>query len=473
MNWYSIPDTLWDENRSPFWPVLLLFISVLLACLLGIWSRPVGFLASVWPANAIMLGLLLRYPAAARYGGWIAGAAAFMLADLLTESGVFKAAILNSANLVSIAVAYLLLSRKDSNVINLRQPQAMLQICLAAVLGGAAAGIIGGFANPILFNASIVNGFLLWWVTEVVNYIAILPILLTLPTISLSSLNPTQRKWHIRRNDLLPVTALIASCLLAVYIGGEGAIAFPALPLLWCAVVYPVFLTTLLTLLCSLFTLLVIFNGQFSIYRIDVNETALISIRLGIAVVAISPIMLAIITRNRNELLSRLRYMSSHDTLTGVGNRAAFYSEAAEILAERNQPHAFMMLDLDHFKAINDNYGHAAGDSVLRETARRIVECLRPTDRMARMGGEEFAVALRNCPPQSAQMVAERIRAAIADWPFVLSDGQHISVTTSIGLMLTIPAQTHDIDALLAAADHALYRSKANGRNRVELANPQ
>ena len=70
-------------------------------------------------------------------------------------------------------------------------------------------------------------------------------------------------------------------------------------------------------------------------------------------------------------------------------------------------------------------------------------------------------------------VVAERIRAAIADWPFVLSDGQHISVTTSIGLMLTIPAQTHDIDALLAAADHALYRSKANGRNRVELANPQ
>lgn len=470
MNSNNILDKVSVSLNRAHWPVLLLFVSVLFSCLLGIWSRPVGFLASVWPANAIMLGLLLRCPGASRYSGWLAGAAAFMLADLLTEASFFKAAILNSANLVSIAVAYLVLSRYRNNIIGLPQPQAMLYLALAAILGGAAAGIIGGLANPILFNGSIFNGFLLWWVTEVVNYIAILPILLTVPLFNITSARQPSRYWHVRRNDVLPAFAVLTSCLLALYVGGEGAIAFPILPLLWCAMVYPVFLTTLLTLLCSLFALLVIFNGQFSIFSVDVNESALISIRLGIAVVAISPIMLAIITRNRNELLARLRFMSSHDTLTGVSNRAAFYTDANDILAAKHQPHAFMMLDLDHFKAINDTHGHAAGDTVLRETARRISECLRPDDRMARMGGEEFAIALNNCNLQSAQGVAERIRAAIADWPYRIDNNTCINVTISIGLTHCPPATESNIDNLLAAADKALYQGKKAGRNRVELA---
>lgn len=468
MCWYSVPNDI-DTNKSNInWPIGLMFFSVLMACFLGIWSRPTGFLASVWPANAVMLGILLRFPATAKPLGWLSAAVAFMLADLLTEATFVKAAILNSANLVSVATAYGILSRCPAAITQLRQPQAMLYLTFAAAAGGVAAGAIGGIANPLLFNGSIATGFLLWLVTEVVNYIAILPILLTAPMFSADRQATTERQWHLRRHDVLPAAAVVLSCAVALVVAGEGAVAFPILPLLWCALAYPVFPTAVLTFCCSLFALLVIFDGHFSLHTVNTDETALISIRLGIAVVALSPIMLAIITNNRNELLNRLRFMSSHDPLTGVGNRAAFYAEAEKIFST-HQTNAILMLDLDNFKTINDNYGHAAGDVVLRETAQRISKCLRPADSMARMGGEEFAVILKGCTSNSAITVAERIRESIAGLGFAVAPGQTINVTTSVGIKVTQNTDELNIDTLLAEADHALYRSKTNGRNRVEL----
>jgi len=131
------------------------------------------------------------------------------------------------------------------------------------------------------------------------------------------------------------------------------------------------------------------------------------------------------------------------------------------------QPVALMMADLDHFKAINDRYGHLAGDDVLRETARRLKGTFRRGDAVGRYGGEEFVALAPGCVMEDAVRLAERCRQSIFREPFETSAGP-IDVTTSVGVAV-IP----NVDAswpLLKAADDALYRAKAAGRNTVAYA---
>ncbi|WP_102796963.1 GGDEF domain-containing protein [Bowmanella denitrificans] len=441
-----------------------LFVLVLLGCLLGIWTRPIGLLASIWPANALMLGFMLRVPQSASVSGWLTGAAAFLTADLLTGSGLLQTSILSSANLISIWAAYLILSRASDNVLGLRHPISMLYLLLASAIGGAAAGLVGMLANPYLFGGSMLRGFTFWWITEVVNYVAILPIFLTAPVQRAES---TGHKWQFRKQDILPTLAVLLSCLAMLLIGGPGAVAFPVLALLWCALVYPVFPTAILTLLCSLLALLTLSDSGFHHNVTGIDDAALFSIRLGAAVVAIAPVMLSIVTNHRNELMAQLRYVSMHDALTGAGNRAAFCQEAERILQQKQHPHAVLMIDLDHFKQVNDKYGHAGGDRVLCEVARRIQSCLRPDDQLGRIGGEEFAVVLYACHPDDAKDIAERIRFAIAAQPVTLSDNKLITVTTSIGVSFVENGASKSLESLLAEADGALYQSKESGRNCV------
>ena len=166
---------------------------------------------------------------------------------------------------------------------------------------------------------------------------------------------------------------------------------------------------------------------------------------------------------------------SAHrDALTGLWNRA--YAEPhlarlAESAAAARQPLAVLMLDLDHFKAVNDRWGHPAGDAVLAEVARRLGTGLRVADLLARFGGEEFLIALPGAAPAQARAVAERLCAAVAAAPVRLPDGGALGVTVSIGVAQMAPGAAPDGPALarrlVAAADRALYRSKADGRARV------
>ncbi len=131
-----------------------------------------------------------------------------------------------------------------------------------------------------------------------------------------------------------------------------------------------------------------------------------------------------------------------------------------------------MYIDIDHFKHVNDSYGHLSGDDVLREVARRIKGELRQSDALGRFGGEEFVVLLVDADNDSAQIVGERIRASMENAPFVLSTGLELPVTVSIGnATLQGGDEMETIEnlamQLLAQADHALYEAKQSGRNRV------
>jgi two-component system cell cycle response regulator len=194
---------------------------------------------------------------------------------------------------------------------------------------------------------------------------------------------------------------------------------------------------------------------------------------------------------DRNELLARVRTqvrrrrfqdrlrhnyqrgleMALTDSLTGIYNRRYMATHLPSVMnqaAAASKPLALFMIDIDHFKRVNDTYGHPAGDEVLRVVARRIADTVRQIDTVARMGGEEFLVVMPDARFDIALRVAERLRQAVAD--DAVSDtrapGGRIAVTISIGVALARQGDTADM--LIQRADAALYRAKQSGRNRVE-----
>ena len=172
---------------------------------------------------------------------------------------------------------------------------------------------------------------------------------------------------------------------------------------------------------------------------------------------------------------ARLRRSGFTDVLTGWHNRRYLQARLKEELARARRDRQnllCLMLDIDHFKRINDTWGHAAGDQVLCELAHRIESEVRASDVAARYGGEEFVILLPNTDAASGQSLAERIRAAVAATPFDLQDGNTVSVTVSIGIAGVTPKESDQDfktlgDALVARADVALYGAKAAGRDRV------
>lgn len=126
-----------------------------------------------------------------------------------------------------------------------------------------------------------------------------------------------------------------------------------------------------------------------------------------------------------------------------------------------------LMIDIDFFKRVNDQYGHAAGDKVLKAIATIVRDEVRSTDTLGRIGGEEFAVAASDSPPTAAEELAERLRGAVAATTFDSGDGRQLHVTLSIGIATALPDDT--ADTILSRADAALYAAKSGGRNRVVI----
>ncbi len=174
------------------------------------------------------------------------------------------------------------------------------------------------------------------------------------------------------------------------------------------------------------------------------------------------------------EARESMRFQATHDVLTSLWNRGVIVELVSrEVVRSRREKccSAVMMCDIDHFKMVNDQHGHAAGDDVLREVARRLHSSVRSYDMVGRYGGEEFLVVLNKCDPASSVSRAENLRNTISAKPIMLAT-KSIKVTISIGVELSIDFPNRDADDILHAADMALYDAKESGRNCVRLAKP-
>jgi diguanylate cyclase (GGDEF)-like protein/PAS domain S-box-containing protein len=171
----------------------------------------------------------------------------------------------------------------------------------------------------------------------------------------------------------------------------------------------------------------------------------------------------------RKNLERALQRLATTDSLTGISNRRDFMEKALQAfqLAQRyQQTLALLMLDLDHFKSINDRHGHTAGDEALVNFAHMVKSLLRESDLFGRLGGEEFCVVMQSARSQEAKLLAQRIRDHLENFVFQDVAGQDFRVTVSIGITFNRTEDKH-IQKLIERADKALYQAKRDGRNRV------
>jgi len=174
--------------------------------------------------------------------------------------------------------------------------------------------------------------------------------------------------------------------------------------------------------------------------------------------------------REANE---KLHTLAITDGLTGISNRSAIFERLRSEISRAvrgNSLFCLIMLDIDHFKKVNDTYGHGAGDKVLVEIVNRIKSELRPHDDIGRYGGEEFLVGISKADSKISRVIAERLRTCVCERPFQIED-RKIDVSISLGVVNFMPSRDRDIndllEAMIKAADIALYKAKEAGRNRV------
>ncbi|MEQ8287268.1 diguanylate cyclase [Thalassospira sp.] len=451
-------------------------ILVFAAALFGILTRPDGLLAVLWPANALLLAAFVRVPTMNSPIGWLGAIAGFICADLLTGSDINKAAWLTLANMVGVAVGLVLIRRWDAQDRKLRRPEGILYLCLVGLAAAFGSGLVGIVIAIVLFKSDPGMTFLFWTSTEFANYVIILPFALTVtrwPTIQKSCLGlmeTVKGDWRQLRGSL-PVVSLGVSLVMVGFVGGPGAIVFPLPALLWCALNYRINLVALLMMLTSLW-LMVELELDFLVNLPEGDDPyyGVMSIRIGLAMLVLGPLTVASIDRARTALVERLDHAANHDFLTGILTRGAFMplgQEMVDRIAEEKGRLTVMVMDLDHFKRINDDHGHASGDRVLVEVSRVIQRSLRAGDLFARLGGEEFAILVPNIAPADAQGLAQRIRKAVEESSIETRNEIRLHSSVSIGMICRELDAPVALDSLVNEADKAMYEAKRAGRNRV------
>lgn len=166
-----------------------------------------------------------------------------------------------------------------------------------------------------------------------------------------------------------------------------------------------------------------------------------------------------------------LLHAANHDALTGLYNRTAVSTFFDEVQSDNDNglQTSMLLLDIDHFKSINDTYGHHVGDLVLVDLAKRLQSSVRRSDHVVRFGGEEFLIILRRCPPKIAQDIAARIRKSVAQTPIIAGD---VTLTISVSGGLCHSVQDGRVDDMVRSADAALYAAKNGGRDRIVVSDP-
>jgi diguanylate cyclase (GGDEF)-like protein len=437
-------------------------------------TRPVSFLAFFWPANAVVLALMLRFPFFNQFSGWFGIFAGFMLADLITGNYFQLTVILTIANIISSSVSLFFINFFQINYKNYNKGLTFLSLFAICSLGGCLASAAFAVStlpyvpNTFMSTDRLLTDFSMWLTSEMLNYILILPIILAFPSFSdLKKVIQDRRTKHYPIQKLFPVIAVIICVVLTYMFSGPGALLYPLAALIWAALSYRLFTVTVINFLVVLATYHSL-NDFYLAVSADAYLTTAMSVRIGLCTLSLTPLILCIISQNRHELYQKVLYFANYDSLTQTMNRRYFFQMTDEMLLQYpKKAFSLLMLDIDHFKKINDQYGHYAGDQVLQQFAENIRHHLREDDFFARIGGEEFVILLKNIYGNEAQRISERIRYIIEQSPIELYGQAPLNITVSIGLTQHTQPQAPNIQQLINQADFALYQAKQHGRNQV------
>jgi diguanylate cyclase (GGDEF)-like protein len=471
----------WNNIRLPHAACYILFtVGVILFSLIGILSRPSGELATIWPANAFVLGMMLRIPALAKPLGWVSAGLGFMIADGLGSGLSVDAMWPNCCNLVSVAVAYLMLHSASKGGDDFGRPAAFLQFLSAVVVGSLAAGVASVMLIPPSGSGGQPEAIVYWAASELVNYIALLPVFMYFPSRARRADVFLVFRRRIRLRDLLPIGALLISLLAIVLIGSPAAVALVIPALLWCAGAYDRFFLALISFAFIICSLIAIRQGYVNVGGPIDSDMDVVATRMGVALVALVPLFVAAAIAMNTDLRLQLRGVAELDRITGLSNRRAFMEHGARFYEQsrrgRSSPNvALLLMEIDDLKDFVRRHGSMLQIQALKEFGK----ILRPmaTDDIlcGRLGNEGFGALLVGFDDAAAAQIAEQIEQSLRDVKLVGPDGRTVALSASIGIATTmgldggaagesgLKLEPDDFAAFLGVADRALRRVKAAG----------
>lgn len=336
-----------ETPRSPAIQPFLLAGWILAACFIGIASRPLGFAAIIWPANALFLGLLVRRPdLAQRPLTWLLAFAAYLLADLIIGSTLTITLGMNVANIIGVAAGWLYLSHNYAKIEKLRHPHAVLHIAVASLLSACTSAVVGAPAVHLLFDTSLWHATVRWIAGELFNLLLIVPLVVAAP-------RGWVGRWRLSEifppatRQFLPVFTLIVSEAISYFFIGAGTLGFSIPALIWCAMIYGVFPITVLSLLISLTKFIFITDVPFT--QDQWLEAS--SFFIGVALISLAPLAVAISYQLSSYTLQKLKFAANHNFLTNSLSRRALVeigSRQLQRLRQAGESAVVLLIDLDH-----------------------------------------------------------------------------------------------------------------------------
>ena len=444
--------------------VVWLFLLTTLFYAIGAKLRMVQELSLFWPLNAVMAGVFARYVWLNRIHYYVICYVAMLAYDgLTTKWGGLDSLVINASNMVFIVMVAQLVMRDKRLQDTDPEPINALRLFYYCLASSLVCALVGAVASVGVNHQGFWPMLGDWFSEQFSTGVLILPCVMTLTM--------PYEITGIRWRRLLPVLTLIGSVLAAIAVGGAGSLAFPLPALIWCAISYPMPVICLLTFITGASEIILVANGIINL-AVDgpLQNAQIFSTRLGVASLAICPVIVASSVLAINNLMRQVSLRADFDFLTRVYSRSGLY----EVLKTRpctdpGQHVTVMLLDIDYFKSVNDTYGHECGDYVLTALARLVSDVVGSQGLVARIGGEEFAVAAKTSDAQAGNQLAENIRARVESGTFQWRQ-QTLQVTVSIGVgsgRLDNRSLLDTFNTLIVEADDFLYQAKKSGRNRT------
>jgi diguanylate cyclase (GGDEF)-like protein len=460
-------------------------LGYLASAMLGLMiSRQAGNIATLWPPNGMLVAALLL----SSRGRWreivVAGAIGSIVANILYGNGIVAASSITLANLVEAYIAAAIIRRETADRVLFQRSSDVVVLIIASITAALTAGVLSATSAHLLAGAPFLTILIKWVLGDVLGLLVVMPIAVI--AYDLITRGP----------DLMLArsTQLEAGLILAGVLGVSVAVFIPTVPPVQFLVMPTVLLasfrlgplgaalsTVIVAVVGSIGTVLAARVGASTPYEVTVS---VFNFQLNLATLFLTALPIGSAMAQRSQLerdltdekeradrfAREMALLVNVDALTGLATRRAFLEQLDVMAATAQrvkQPLTLAMIDIDHFKPINDQYGHAVGDAMLMAIGAACRTAVRSNDVIGRLGGEEFAMLMPLTDQETAYRIVDRLREAVAAISIPTGDGTSVSVTISIGMAMFAGQQ---IDRLLLDADRALYSAKKTGRNRVVLA---
>lgn len=447
-------------------------------------SRQAGNIATLWPPNGMLVAALLLSVHRRWREVLFAGAIGSLAANLFNGNSVPAAVSITLANLVEAAIAASIMRRWTDRRELFHRSSDVVVLIAASVTAALVAGALSATSAALMAGAPFERIFIKWVLGDVLGLLVVMPIAVIAHDVVTRGAD-----LMMQRSSQLEVALLLAGVCgvsIGVYEPTAPPVQFLVMPMVLLASfrlgpLGAALSTVIVAVIGSLGTVLA---AQSVCSSPDEVTVRVFNFQLNLAVLFLTALPIGAAMAQRSQLEKDLieekdradRFANDMaslvqvDDLTGLATRR-FFMEQLDLMAATarrvQQPLTLAMIDIDHFKPINDRYGHAVGDAVLMAIGAACRTSVRSNDVIGRLGGEEFAMLMPVTEQETAYRIVDRLREAVAAIAIPTSDGGSVSVTISVGMAIFGDQQ---IDTLLVDADRALYVAKERGRNRIELA---